>query len=39
VATITSNYCIDSNRIFSTGHSMGAIFTAGGSKIPVTAMA
>jgi poly(3-hydroxybutyrate) depolymerase len=24
---ITSNYCIDSNRIFSTGHSMGAMMT------------
>jgi len=27
VATTTSNYCIDSNRIFSTGHSMGAMMT------------
>jgi poly(3-hydroxybutyrate) depolymerase len=24
---LTSNYCIDSNRIFSTGHSMGAMMT------------
>ncbi len=24
---ITSNYCIDSNRIFATGHSMGAMMT------------
>jgi polyhydroxybutyrate depolymerase len=24
---MTSNYCIDSNRIFSTGHSMGAMMT------------
>jgi len=27
VATFTSNYCIDTNRIFSTGHSMGAMMT------------
>jgi polyhydroxybutyrate depolymerase len=27
VSTIKSNYCIDSNRIFSTGHSMGAMMT------------
>jgi polyhydroxybutyrate depolymerase len=27
VTYVTSNYCIDSNRIFSTGHSMGAMMT------------
>jgi polyhydroxybutyrate depolymerase len=27
VSTMKSNYCIDSNRIFSTGHSMGAMMT------------
>jgi poly(3-hydroxybutyrate) depolymerase len=26
-STITSNYCVDSKRIFSTGHSMGAMMT------------
>lgn len=27
LSVITTNYCIDSNRIFSTGHSMGAMMT------------